>query len=102
MAKLFDLYTTPSSRPASAVAEYELRLRLGAIRVRRDAADHARRLACDAHLAGELGKAYGLHIEADRHEDAITQYLLEIVSIDVEEPLKLRGFRLPRNAKALL
>ncbi len=68
----------------SGSADYERRFRLGAIRVRRDAADEARRQACDAFLAGDFGSAYRLHVEADQHEDAIEHYSIEIGLINLD------------------
>lgn len=85
MATRLELFATPETALEPSSPDYERRLRLGAIRVRRDAADDARRRACDADLLGDLGTAYRLHVEADRHEDAITQYMLEIGLLNMDE-----------------
>lgn len=89
MVTHLELYVTPATGPVPSTPDYERRTRLGAIRIRRDAADVARRQACDAHLAGNYGDAHRLHAEADLHEDAIERYMREIGLINVDEDRKL-------------
>ena len=50
---------------------YSQRLKLGAIRVRRDFADQARRQAIAAALLNDYRACEMLHAEADQHEAAI-------------------------------
>ena len=57
---------------------YTQRLKLGAIGVRRDCADHARRAAVEAALANDLRLSEMLHTEADQHEAAIIEALREM------------------------
>lgn len=84
--------TTTRSRPAPKLVEtihakpgttpaYARGIRLGAIRVRRDLADECRRIACDAHLAGDLGQALCMHSEADQAEAEIERLSREIGEI---------------------
>jgi hypothetical protein len=57
---------------------YTQRLKLGAIGVRRDCADHARRLAVEAALLNDLRLCEALHAEADLHEAAIIEAIKEM------------------------
>lgn len=57
---------------------YTQRLKLGAIAVRRDCADQARRLAIKAALLNDLGLCEILHAEADKHEAAIIEAIQEM------------------------
>ena len=57
---------------------YTQRLKLGAIGVRRDCADHARRLAIQAALLNDLRLCEALHAEADQHEAAIIEAIKEM------------------------
>ena len=50
---------------------YSQRLKLGAIRVRRDFADQARQRAVAAALVNDYRACEALHAEADQHEAAI-------------------------------
>ena len=50
---------------------YNQRLKLGAIRVRRDCADQARQRANQAALMNDYRTCEALHAEADQHEAAI-------------------------------
>jgi hypothetical protein len=50
---------------------YQQRFLLGAISVRREAADEARRNATEAGLQNDVLTSEMWHIEADRHEAAI-------------------------------
>ncbi len=50
---------------------YNQRLKLGAIRVRRDLADEARQQAMTASLTNDHRTCEMMHAEADRHEAAI-------------------------------
>ena len=57
---------------------YTQRLKLGAIGVRRDCADQARRLATQAALLNDLRLCEMLHAEADQHEAAIIEAIKEM------------------------
>jgi hypothetical protein len=57
---------------------YTQHLKLGAIRVRRDYADQARRQATDAALLNDYLACEMLHAEADQHEAAIIAALQEL------------------------
>ena len=57
---------------------YTQRLKLGAIGVRRDCADQARRLAIQAALLNDLRLCEMLHAEADQHEAAIIEAIKEM------------------------
>ncbi|HEY1719850.1 MAG TPA: hypothetical protein VGG27_01295 [Magnetospirillaceae bacterium] len=57
---------------------YSQRLKLGAIRVRRDMADDARRRAVSAALINDHRECEMLHAEADRHEAAIIEAAREL------------------------
>ena len=57
---------------------YTQRLKLGAIGVRRDCADHARRLAIQAALLNDHRLCEALHTEADQHEAAIIEAIKEM------------------------
>jgi len=57
---------------------YMQRLKLGAIGVRRDCADHARRLAVQAALLNDHRLCEALHAEADQHEAAIIEAIKEM------------------------
>jgi hypothetical protein len=52
---------------------YNQRLKLGAIRVRRDFADEARKRAVEASLRNDHRACEAHHAEADRHEAAIVE-----------------------------
>jgi hypothetical protein len=56
---------------------YAQRFKLGAIRVRRDCADNARRRATDASLRNDFLVSEMLHAEADHHETEIMLALHE-------------------------
>ena len=72
---------------------YTQRLKLGAIGVRRECADHARRLAIQAALINDLRMCEMMHAEADQHEaaiiDAIREMALDRPSIDYAPPKRL-------------
>lgn len=72
---------------------YTQRLKLGAIRVRRDLADEARRRAVAAALINDHRGCEMLHAEADRHEAAI---------IDAARELGQPSFPPPRTARVRL
>ncbi|HLY90226.1 MAG TPA: hypothetical protein VKQ27_14690 [Acetobacteraceae bacterium] len=57
---------------------YTQRLKLGAIGVRRDCADQARRQAIQAALLNDLRLCEMLHAEADQHEAAIIEAIKEM------------------------
>lgn len=57
---------------------YTQRLKLGAIGVRRDCADQARRLAVQAALLNDLRLCEMMHAEADLHEAAIIEAIKEM------------------------
>ena len=57
---------------------YTQRLKLGAIGVRRDCADQARKLAIQAALLNDLRLCEMLHAEADQHEAAIIDAIKEM------------------------
>ena len=57
---------------------YTQRLKLGAIGVRRECADHARRLAIKAALLNDLRLCEMMHAEADQHEAAIIEAIREM------------------------
>lgn len=57
---------------------YTQRLKLGAISVRRDCADQARRQAIQAALLNDLRLCEMLHTEADQHEAAIIEAIKEM------------------------
>ena len=57
---------------------YTQRLKLGAIGVRRDCADQARRLAIQAALLNDLRLCEMLHAEADQHEAAIIEAIKDM------------------------
>ena len=57
---------------------YTQRLKLGAIGVRRDCADQARRLAIQAALLNDLRLCEMMHAEADQHEAAIIEAIREM------------------------
>lgn len=57
---------------------YTQRLKLGAIGVRRDCADQARRLAIQAALLNDLHLCEMMHAEADQHEAAIIEAIREM------------------------
>ncbi len=57
---------------------YTQRLKLGAIGVRRDCADQARRLAIQAALLNDLHLCEMMHAEADQHEAAIIEAIKEM------------------------
>jgi hypothetical protein len=57
---------------------YTQRLKLGAIGVRRDCADAARRQAIQAALLNDLRLCEMLHAEADQHEAAIIEAIKEM------------------------
>ena len=57
---------------------YTQRLKLGAIGVRRECADHARRLAIQAALLNDLRLCEMMHAEADQHEAAIIEAIREM------------------------
>lgn len=57
---------------------YTQRFMLGAIGVRRDCADHARKLAIQAALRNDLRLCEMLHTEADQHEAAIIEAIKEM------------------------
>ena len=57
---------------------YTQRLKLGAIGVRRDCADQARRQAIKAALLNDLRLCEMLHAEADQHEAAIIEAIKEM------------------------
>lgn len=61
-------------RSVPTTAAYEIGLSLGAISVRREDADKARRLACDAFNLGEIGESVRLHLEADQHLSEIAKH----------------------------
>ena len=52
--------------------------RMGAIRVRREAAEDARHQACEAYNANDYDASLHLHMVADRHDAQIERYALEI------------------------
>jgi len=71
---------------------YTQRLKLGAIGVRRDCADQARRQAIQAALLNDLRLCEMLHAEADQHEAAIIEAIKEMAmerSASVGNPSKL-------------
>jgi hypothetical protein len=57
---------------------YTQRLKLGAIGVRRECADHARRMAVQAALLNDLRLCEMMHAEADQHEAAIIEAIKEM------------------------
>ena len=57
---------------------YTQRLKLGAISVRKDCADQARRKAVQAALMNDLWLSEMMHAEADQHEAAIVQAIIEM------------------------
>ncbi len=57
---------------------YTQRLKLGAISVRRDCADQARKQAIQAALLNDLRLCEMLHAEADQHEAAIIEAIREM------------------------
>ena len=57
---------------------YTQRLKLGAIGVRRDCADQARRMAIQAALLNDLRLCEMLHAEADQHEAAIIEAIKDM------------------------
>lgn len=57
---------------------YTQRLKLGAIGVRRECADHARRMAVEAALLNNLRLCEMMHAEADQHEAAIIEAIKEM------------------------
>ena len=57
---------------------YTQRLKLGAIGVRRECADAARRQAIQAALLNDLHLSEMMHAEADRHEAAIIDAIREM------------------------
>lgn len=57
---------------------YAQRFRLGAISVRRESADEARRQAIEAAMLNDLRTSEMLHAEADRHEAAIITAMREL------------------------
>lgn len=72
----------PESRPIPGTTPaYARGIRRGAIIVRRAQADECRRRACDAGLAGDDGRAFMLHCEADQAEAEIERLSKEIGEI---------------------
>lgn len=63
-------------------AAYEAGWRLGAIRIRREAADDLRRQAANAHFAGRVDEALSLHRRADEHDAVIQRYSAQIGRIN--------------------
>ena len=63
--------------------------RMGAIRVRREAAEEARRQACEAYNANDYDASLHLHTVADRHEAQIDRYAEEIQRLGGSVPLPL-------------
>ena len=61
---------------------YTQRFKLGAISVRKDCADQARRKAVQAALANDLWLCEQMHAEADQHEAAIVEALREMALAD--------------------
>lgn len=72
------LVATATKPIPGSTPDYERGWRVGAICVRRDQADECRRLACDAHLSGDDGRAFKLHGEADLAEARIMKLSREI------------------------
>ena len=72
---------------------YTQRLKLGAIRVRRDFADQARQRAIAAALVNDYRACEMLHAEADQHEAAMIAAAQELSS-GIQNPL-------PRVARRL-
>lgn len=66
---------------------YTQRLKLGAIGVRRECADHARRMAVEAALLNNLRLCEIMHAEADQHEAAIIEAIKEMA---LEQPAIVR------------
>lgn len=66
---------------------YTQRFKLGAIGVRRECADHARRLAIEAALLNDLRLCEMMHAEADQHEAAIIEAIKEMA---LEQPAIVR------------
>lgn len=67
----------------SDALSYTQRLKLGAIGVRRDCADQARRMATQAALLNDLRLCEMMHAEADQHEAAIIEAIKEMA---LEQP----------------
>ena len=61
---------------------YTQRLKLGAIGVRKDCADQARRLAVQAALANDMSLCEMMHAEADKHEAAIVDAIRDMALAD--------------------
>jgi len=61
---------------------YTQRLKLGAISVRKDCADQARRMAVQAALKNDLRMCEMMHAEADLHEAAIIEAIKEMALTD--------------------
>jgi len=74
---------------------YIQRLKLGAIRVRRDFADQARQQAIAAALLNDYRACEALHAEADHHEAAIIAAAQELA-----EPVSNSEPRIPRGKLA--
>jgi hypothetical protein len=75
---------------------YSQRLKLGAIRVRRDCADQARQRANEAALLNDYRACEMLHAEADQHEAAIVAAAKELGeyvprSFDQRAPVLIRA-----------
>jgi hypothetical protein len=66
---------------------YTQRFKLGAIGVRRECADHARRLAIQAALLNDLHLCEMMHAEADQHEAAIIDAIKEMA---LDQPAIIR------------
>ena len=71
---------------------YTQRFKLGAIGVRRECADHARRMAVEAALLNDPRLCEMMHAEADQHEaaiiDAIKEMALDRPAAIVRHPAK--------------
>ena len=65
---------------------YNQRLKLGAIRVRRDFADQARQRAIAAAMVNDYRACEALHAEADQHEAAIIAAAQELGGTAQSQP----------------
>jgi len=87
---------TQEAKTVNDPLTYTQRLKLGAIRVRRDCADQARQQANQAALLNDYRACEMLHAEADQHEAAIVEAARALGEqaprvFDLRSPLMLRA-----------